>query len=130
MARLGEILVEEGMPEAMAGIGEKRIDRPAFGSRIELVDALRRGKVDLDRLDRGAERLEFLGCVVDGGPVGGDQQIVAVLGAELGKFISDAGRGSGDDGERFGVSGMVALSAGSRNSTGHGWRRAQPARGA
>ena len=83
----------------MSGIGQQRIDRPAFGSRIELVDALRRRKIGLDRLDLGAERLEFLGRVVDGGTVGGDQQIEAVPGAELRKFIADAGRGTGDDGK-------------------------------
>ena len=43
MARLGEVLVEEGVAEAVAGVGEQRIDRPALGCGMQLVDAFERG---------------------------------------------------------------------------------------
>ncbi len=90
MAHLGKVLIQERMPEPMSRIGEKRTDRTALDRGIKLVHALDGGKVSLNRIDGSAESLELLCGLMNGSLIGRDQQVIAILGAELGKLIADA----------------------------------------
>jgi hypothetical protein len=100
-----EVLVEEGVAEPVAGIGEQRVDGPAVGRRVKLVDPLERREVGLDGLHLRAEGAKLLGRLMDLGLVGGDEKVEAVPGAFLGELVADAGRGSGDDRKRTGAGG-------------------------
>src|SRR3954470_16119669 len=57
-AHLGEVLVEEALAEAAAGVGEERLDRPALRGGVELVYALERREVGLHSVHGGAELAE------------------------------------------------------------------------
>ena len=83
----------------MPGVSEQRLDRSSFSGGVEPVHAVERGKIDLEGLDRRAERAEVPRRVMDGRLIGGDQQIEPVFGAAFSQLIADAGRRSGDDGE-------------------------------
>ncbi len=90
MPDLLEVLIEEGLAEATAGIGEQRLDRPSPRSGIEPVDALDVGEISLDRVHLYAQRAEIIRRIIDRGFVGGDQKVEAVLGALAREFIADA----------------------------------------
>ena len=100
-----EILVEEGVPQAVSGVGQQGVDRPTADQGAEPIHALIGRQVDLQRLDLGAQGAKVAGGLVDLGPVSGDDQVVATLGAQPGQLIADAGRGAGDDGELAGQGG-------------------------
>ena len=95
-----EVLVEEALAEPAAGIGQQRIDRPAAGGGIELVDAFRRREIGLHRIDLPRRSSAQPGSrLLDLRLVGGDQQVEAVLARILGEFEADAGGSAGDDGK-------------------------------
>ena len=103
MADLREVLVEEGAAEPVAGVGEKRLDGPSADGGIEAVHTLQGREVGLHRLHPGAQGAKVPRGIVDFRLVGGDDEIEAVLGADTGEFVADAGGGAGNDGERTGV---------------------------
>jgi hypothetical protein len=51
VAPLGGVLLEEGVAEAVAGIGAEDVDRPAARGVDEAADAVLRGEIGLDRAD-------------------------------------------------------------------------------
>src|SRR5205085_8836348 len=75
VAHFVEVLVEESAAEALAGVGEKRLDRAAARRVDELVDAVAAGEIDLERLDLDTEPAQVLGRLLDLGAVGGDEQV-------------------------------------------------------
>src|SRR6478609_1547123 len=89
------------MAKAMAGIGQKRADRPSFGGSVKLVDTVEGGKVGLDSVDLCSESLEVLRCIMNSRLISGDHQVVPILGAELCKFVPDTRRRAGYDGKRL-----------------------------
>ena len=97
-----EVLIEEALAEPVAGIGQERVHRPSPSGGVELVDALECRKVGLDRLGLDAERAELLRRLGDLRLVSSNEQIEAVLGADLGEFVADAGRSAGHDGKGSG----------------------------
>ena len=80
---LGEILIEECLAEAAAGIGEQRVDRPAADRGAELVDAVGGGKIGLDGLDAGAEPAQIVGRRLDLGLVRRDDKVEAFWAQHL-----------------------------------------------
>jgi len=100
VADVPEILVEEGFAEPVAGIRQKRIHPASSRGCVELVDAVKRREVGLDRLRLHAERAKLLRGLRDLRLVGRDDEVEAVLGANFGELIADAGGGAGDDRER------------------------------
>ena len=52
MADVVEVLVEEGAAEAVAGVGEQRVDGAALGRGVQSIDAVLRREIDFERLDR------------------------------------------------------------------------------
>src|SRR5690606_30026633 len=97
------VLVDEGMTEAAAGIGEESGDRTAGGGGDECVHAICRGEIGLYRFDPDAGSGEPAGGLADRGFVGGDHEIEAVHRTDASEFVADAGRGAGDDGEGAGI---------------------------
>ena len=83
----------------MARVGEQRIDRSSLGRGVESVNAFLGGEVDFDRLSRNTELTKVLRCIVDCRIIGGDKQVKAVFAAAFGKFVTDAARSAGDNGE-------------------------------
>ena len=98
-AYIGEILVEEGVAEAAAGVGEQHGDRATADRRDQPVVAFDRREVGLHRLDDRAAGAKLRRGAVALRLVCDAQQRVAGLAGDLGKREADAGRGAGDDGE-------------------------------
>jgi hypothetical protein len=96
---VSEILVEEGLAQAQAGIGQQRFDRASSGGGIQRVNALNRGEIGLDSVHACAERTQFARRIIDGGFIRDDEQIEAVVRTLPRKFVADAARGAGNDGE-------------------------------
>jgi hypothetical protein len=102
-----EGLLQKGVPQPVAGIGEQGRDGPAFDGRVEPIDAVGGGEIGDHRFDRGARRTQLGRCLFERRVIGGDQQVVAVRDAELGKLEADSAGGSGDDGKRTSLNGHV-----------------------
>jgi hypothetical protein len=90
-------LVEKGVSQAAASIGEQRIDRSAPNRGVQRIDAVRRRQVCLKGfyLDSGTPKQ--CGGLLDGWLVRGNQKVISLFGASLGQFKSDAGRSAGYD---------------------------------
>jgi hypothetical protein len=95
-----EVLIQEALAKAPAGVGQQGIDLPPSDHRAEFVDAFDRGEVCLDGIDLRAKCLEICRSLIDLGLVSGDDQIESVLGAAPGELIADAGGSSRHDCER------------------------------
>ena len=65
-----ELLLEEGAAEAVAGVGEQRVDGAAPGRGIELIDAVLGREIDVERVDFGAGAAADLGDLEQPGGVG------------------------------------------------------------
>jgi hypothetical protein len=98
VAHVLELLVEEGAAEAVAGVGEQRVDGPALRRGVQLVDAVLRGEVDLDGVDSRARRPAEVGDLGQAGGVRRQQQVESVAGGDDRQLTTDAGRGAGHDG--------------------------------
>ena len=83
MPGLGEILVEEGSPQAAAGVGHQRIHPSALGRSIEFVHALSRCQVDLYGLDLRTGTTKRRCGLFDGRLVGSDQKVVTLPDARF-----------------------------------------------
>jgi hypothetical protein len=94
-----EVLIEEAVPQAVPRVGEQRLHRSAVGGGVEFVHAVKRGEIGLDGLDRCTEGTELLSGSLDGGLIGGDQQIESLFGAAFGQFVADASRRARHHGE-------------------------------
>ena len=101
MADLVEVLIEEGAAQAVAGVGEKRVDGAAADGRVDAVVAVDGRQIDLQCLHRRPERLKSARRLVNRGIVGGDEQIEAFLRAQFRQLVADAARCAGDDRQRF-----------------------------
>jgi len=55
------VLIEERTTSADAGVGEQQVNRAAFRSSQQFIDAVDRGKIGLDRGDLRAMPLEIGG---------------------------------------------------------------------
>jgi len=95
-----EVLVEERVAEAVACVGEERVDGGSLHGRDEAPDAFEPREVGLDGVDADAQAAELLRRLRDLRPVGGDEQVEAVLCALAREVVADSGRRAGDDGER------------------------------
>ena len=103
MLHILEALIEERVPHPVPRVGEQRCDRPSANCGFHLVDPLGRGEIGMGRGEHlGTLRFEIMRDFSDARFVGGDDQIVAVLGGEQRQMIADAGRRAGDDRERMG----------------------------
>lgn len=122
---LGKILIEKGLSQTAAGIGEQDLDRSAQPLRdaVELVDTIGAREVGFDRFDCRAEAAQFTRRLLDPRLVCGDDEVEAVLRAAFGEFVADAGRGAGDESQGAGV--LIHLS---NLRSGSGRRAAQPPR--
>jgi hypothetical protein len=95
-----KVLVQEPVPEAMAGIGEERIHGTSPGRGMERVDPGSRRQIRLDGLDRDPEVPQVQSRLVALRLVRGDEEVVPLLGAALRQLVPDARRRAGDDRER------------------------------
>lgn len=56
-----DVLVEEGVAQAMACVGQQRVDGAVADQLDQRIDARQGGEIDADLLDRGAQGAERLG---------------------------------------------------------------------
>jgi hypothetical protein len=87
-----------------AGVERQRVDwppRPLDRPR-ERLHALTVGQIGPHGLDCGTEPAQLLRGGVELRVLGGDEQVVAVVGELLGELEADAAGGAGDDGEGLG----------------------------
>jgi hypothetical protein len=92
------VLFQEGMAEAVTGVGAEEVDLPAAGGTQQLVHPLECRKVDFERVHIDTQALQARGRI-DERRVGHHQQVVTVFRRKLGEFQADAGGGAGDDRE-------------------------------
>ena len=64
----------------------------------ELIDAVCSPQVDVYRLDRDARRFQLCGRVGELGVLGGDEQVVVMLGKNVGQLEAGTTRRAGDQG--------------------------------
>jgi hypothetical protein len=76
------------------------LDHPGFGGEVDAVGFDLRPR-SLQLLERGGQ-LAVLG---------GDQQIEAFLGEDLGQLVADSTRGAGDDGKRLSCDDSIGFSS-------------------
>src|SRR5205085_2476334 len=76
-----KILVEKGLAETTAGVGEERLDRTVHPPHrvVESLDAIEGREICFQRLDNAADRAEIARSMHDFRLVGGNDQIKAVL---------------------------------------------------
>src|SRR5204863_6611253 len=99
VARVLEVLIKERMSETAPCIGKQRCYRPAADFFIELVDALGRGKVRLDRIHCSTFAPKLIRRAFELRFIGGNQQIKFVLGALPGELKPNSRGGARDDGK-------------------------------
>jgi len=97
----------------MTRVGQERVNRPAAGAGQQLGNARLSRQIDLDGVDRHRPfPSKGLGGVLNFRPVGGDQQIEALAGADAGQLVTDPGRGSRNNGKSIGHTCLRFQSAG------------------
>ena len=85
------------MTGAGAGIGAKQVDGAVARRRQQLVNAVQRGEVGLDRSDVAAMAAQIVGGGVDQRFVRDDEKVIAFPRRDMRQFKADAGRCAGDD---------------------------------
>src|SRR6185295_10583655 len=93
-----EVLIEKGLTEPVAGVGEQRIDVAPAKGHIQVIDAVDGRQIDLHSIDLGTERRKLRGGSIQGA-IGGHDEIETVGRALARELEADTARRSSDDSE-------------------------------
>jgi hypothetical protein len=96
MAHGCEVLVQEGVAQAVTGVGQQQVDRPAACRFVQPRHAVMGGQVDAQRRDVAAAGTQRDTDLIDRWLIGSDQQVVAFAGTQPRQLQADAGGSAGD----------------------------------